>query len=404
MAGKDPKAGWTVEAKALSWVWDQAAAHRRATFRILAALGLLAGVWWVVVFPGAAGMLVIAAAAATLWATFQFARSDDTRQALAPVPVIATVDPLRVTFTPSRPMAAFAPPVEGMRAIEVGVTLATKPRVDDDGDDEAQGELQFLDEGALRPWTLPIWTPGYGCTDLLVAGAKGSGKTRFYWAVVDGLREWVKSGHVQLWGLDPKRVGLGIGRPMFKKLWTPRGEVPKKWGEGAADLLEEAVDVMESRLDSMDQRGVTEHTPTPEEPLILIVLDEIARMRLAREKAIRDRIEDSIMTIIEEGRAPCLSMLIATQDPRERALGQMRELIPQRVAFRLLHRNQCDMVLGEGARESGAKADLIPRNQPGMAYMVVDDDESKPQRVKSHFLTNDEIARMVELYAPPRSA
>lgn len=59
------------------------------------------------------------------------------------------------------------------------------------------------------------------------------------------------------------------------------------------------------------------------------------------------------------------------------------------------------MVLGEGARDRGALCDKIPDTQPGVAYVHVDG-VREPTRVRAAYPTNDDIARLVADYAPPR--
>ena len=57
----------------------------------------------------------------------------------------------------------------------------------------------------------------------------------------------------------------------------------------------------------------------------------------------------------------------AFQDPRKDVIS-LRNLFPTRIALRLDESDQVDMVLGDGARDRGALADLIcrfPRPGPG---------------------------------------
>lgn len=293
---------------------------------------------------------------------------------LAPQP--PRVDPLAATFAPPHPVRqAFGLPVEGLKSVDVGW------RIDPAGDQ-------------LAPWAVPMWG-----THLLVAGMTGYGKTRFYLSLARGMAPWINDGTVQVWAFDPKRVGLGIIRPMCARMWTPRGERGDEWGEGAARLLTEAVEEMERRLDHMDDNSETEHRPTPDHPHIIILVDEIARLRRAKSKSIRDSMNDSLNILIEEGRAPAVSVVIATQDPRANVIGEMREGIPHRIAFKLGHANQCDMVLGEGAREAGARADLIA--SPGVAYMRIGD-EGQPVRVKSHMLDNAAAKQLAADFPAPK--
>jgi hypothetical protein len=81
----------------------------------------------------------------------------------------------------------------------------------------------------------------------------------------------VGTGLVQLWGLDPKGgMELGIGRPMFARFAGRNFHL-------MADLLEEAARVAQDRAERL--AGETrQHQPTLAEPLIVLVIDELANL------------------------------------------------------------------------------------------------------------------------------
>src|SRR5690606_3638191 len=108
-------------------------------------------------------------------------------------------------------------------------------------------------------------------TQVLVAGATGAGKGSVIWSFVRSLAGGVASGEVELWGFDPKGgMELGGGLPLFTRFACD--DFP-----AMADLLEEAVQVARQRAARL--RGHTrQHTPTAAEPLIVLVVDELAAL------------------------------------------------------------------------------------------------------------------------------
>jgi hypothetical protein len=59
------------------------------------------------------------------------------------------------------------------------------------------------------------------------------------------------------------------------------------------------------------------------------------------------------------------------------------------------------MVLGDGAREQGARCDRIPTGLQGVGYVRIDG-VREPTRVRAGHVTDEDIARLVVDYAAPR--
>ena len=78
----------------------------------------------------------------------------------------------------------------------------------------------------------------------------------------------------------------------------------------------------------------------------------------------------------------------------------MRDLFPTRIALRLNEAEQVGLVLGAGARNRGAHADLIPDSLPGVGYVTVDG-IAEPVRVRFSHVTDSDIANLAG-HQPPR--
>jgi DNA segregation ATPase FtsK/SpoIIIE, S-DNA-T family len=234
-----------------------------------------------------------------------------------------------------------------------------------------------------QPWLLRLLG-----THVLIAGATGSGKGSVIWSAVRALLPAVLGGWVQVWALDPKRMELSFGKPLFAR-----------YADQAADmvaLLERAVAVMQERASQFG--GVTRtFTPTVEFPFLVVLIDEMAFITAYQpERDLRKRAEAAIATLASQGRSVGVCVVGALQDPRKDVIS-LRNLFPTRIALRLDESDQVDMVLGDGARDRGALADEIsalPLTGAGVGYVRLEATPD-PVRVRAAYVSDDDIQAMV---------
>jgi S-DNA-T family DNA segregation ATPase FtsK/SpoIIIE len=243
-------------------------------------------------------------------------------------------------------------------------------------------------------------------THLLVVGATGSGKGSVIWSLVNGIAPAIRDGLAQVWALDPKGgMELAGGRSLFARFvygdpdeaTTPLGEANPYEFE-FAKVLEDAVKVMRKRQG--DLRGITRlHTPTVAEPLIVVVVDELASLTAyVTDREAKKRIQSALSLLLSQGRAVGVSVVGAVQDPRKEVLS-FRDLFPTRVALRLSESDQVGLVLGQGARDRGALCDRISESLPGVGYVGIDG-IAEPVRVRFTHVTDAHIADLGIAYAP----
>jgi S-DNA-T family DNA segregation ATPase FtsK/SpoIIIE len=239
-----------------------------------------------------------------------------------------------------------------------------------------------------RPWTLAL----AGGTHTLVAGCTGAGKGSVVWSLVRALAPAIRDGWVQVWAVDPKAgLELAPGAPMFARFaYEP---------ESMVELLEDAADVMLARCDRF--RGVTRvHTPTVDEPALVVVIDELAKLTAYEPDAsLRRRAIQAISVLLTQGRAPAITVVAALQDPRKDIVS-FRDLFTVRVALRLVEAQQTRLILGDGAHDRGALCERIPRALPGVGYVVLDGD-LHPTRVRASWVSDDDIEALAADYPAP---
>jgi DNA segregation ATPase FtsK/SpoIIIE, S-DNA-T family len=244
-----------------------------------------------------------------------------------------------------------------------------------------------------------LWLVRLHGTHLLVAGATGAGKASILWGLIRAMFSLLQAGLVRLLGADPKRMELSYGREIFDT-----------YGVYAADpvtiaaMLAQAVADMQERADALGGKQ-RDHTPSTEFPFVVIIVDEVAFLTAYHpDKALRERIKADLATLTTQGRAVGYCVVAALQDPRKEVMS-IRNLFPDRIAMRLDEPEQVDMVLGDGARDRGASAELIssdPAVGAGVAFVRLEADPD-PVRVRAAWVADHDIRAMADLCAVPEA-
>ena len=224
---------------------------------------------------------------------------------------------------------------------------------------------------------------------LLIAGTTGSGKSVCTNSLIVSLLYKATPEEVRLIMVDPKMVELGIynGIP---HLLIPVVTDPKK----AAGALQWAVTEMMKRYRSFAEVGVrdlksynalAERTEGMKKmPSVVVVIDELADLMLVAAK----EVEESICRVAQMGRASGMHLIIATQRPSADVItGLMKANIPSRIAFAVQSSLDSRIILDTTGAEK-----LVGRGD--MLYFPLG--SGKPQRVQGCFISDEEVARVVE--------
>jgi S-DNA-T family DNA segregation ATPase FtsK/SpoIIIE len=237
---------------------------------------------------------------------------------------------------------------------------------------------------------------------LLIVGATGSGKGSVIWSLVTALAPGIRDGLVQVWAVDPKGgMELAHGRALFTRFVYGDADENTLYELDFAHVLEDAVFVMRRRQATL--RGLTRlHTPTLAEPLVVVVIDELASLTAyVVDRDAKRRITAALSLLLSQGRAVGVSVVGAVQDPRKDVIS-MRDLFPTRILLRVTEPEHVALTLGPGARDRGARADLIDETTPGVAY-IGQDGMAEPVRVRFTHVTDHHITALTQRYAPTPS-
>ena len=251
-------------------------------------------------------------------------------------------------------------------------------------------DLQAVHIGMAEgePWTVSLLYSHW-----MGAGATGAGKGSVLWSMLCGVAPAIHSGLVQVWGIDPKAMELAKGQALFTRLVDDSGEE-------ALQLLRDAVALMKKRSKSLRDRGIRKHVPTIDEPLLLVVIDEMADLiAYETDRKLRDEALRLIQKLLSQGRAPGVGVVSFVQDPSKETV-PFRQLYPGRIGLRLDEPTQVNMVLGQGAKARGAKCDSIPDTLPGVAYVALDGD-SAIERVRAFYPDDAAIEAIARMFPAP---
>ena len=227
-------------------------------------------------------------------------------------------------------------------------------------------------------------------THLLIAGATGAGKGSYLWGLIRAMLPLMAAGLVRILACDPKLMELAFGRALFDR-----------YGSYAADpadiaaLLEQAVTDMQERAGRFAGRQ-RDHTPTIEYPFTVVLVDEVAFLTAYQaDRKLRERTLAALATLTTQGRAVGYCVVAALQDPRKEVLN-IRNLFPDKIALRLDEPSQVDMVLGDGARDRGARCEEIssdPLTGAGVGFIRLEASPD-PVRVRAAFVSDTDIQAM----------
>jgi len=246
---------------------------------------------------------------------------------------------------------------------------------------------------------------------LLVAGATGSGKSVCINTMICSLLMRFAPSEVRLLLVDPKKVELarynGLPHLLAPVVTDPQlasaalkkvvAEMERRY-----DLFAEAVvrdietynDWIEREKAKRESKDIisTQSTGTMQStnvvlenlPFIVVILDELADLMMVASR----EVEDSIMRLTQMARAAGIHLVVATQRPSVDVItGVIKSNIPSRIAFGVSSGTDSRTILDSvGAEKLLGRGDML--------FLPMG--SSTPLRVQGAFITDDEVARVVE--------
>lgn len=222
----------------------------------------------------------------------------------------------------------------------------------------------------------------------LLGGLPGGGKSGGQTALLAGM---ARLDDCAIIGIDAKRVEI---RPWEPRLSTLAVDIPT-----IDELLAKVVAEMLRRYELLEKIGLKQIKPSPETPLICVIIDELAEIvgtGLKEYKEVEERISSNVRRLMSLGRAAGVVVQLATQKPSgKRVDTDLRDNIISRVSFSCATDAQVDTILGAGSCHAGARADLIPRNRRGVAYAQTQSSKTAT-RMRTFWIPDEDVAGIAE--------
>jgi S-DNA-T family DNA segregation ATPase FtsK/SpoIIIE len=205
---------------------------------------------------------------------------------------------------------------------------------------------------------------------VLIAGTMGRGKSgvlNVFMAALSGCLD------VVLWGIDMKRgLELAPWRPVLDRLATTE--------DAAYELLSAANRVLDARADLLAEGHQRKWQPTPEEPALVIAVDELAELD-ADSMALLER-------LARMGRAEGIILIVVTQRPSADVLGGLnaRTQLTARIALGVVEPRDGELILGAGRLGAGWRPDRLGGR--GYFLVLVPGQHEQPRPARAYLLTD----------------
>jgi DNA segregation ATPase FtsK/SpoIIIE, S-DNA-T family len=214
----------------------------------------------------------------------------------------------------------------------------------------------------------------------LVGGIIDSGKSGILNVILGNL---ATCRDAVIWGIDLKGgMELQPWESCLDKLATTPQE--------ANDLFKDAIRELNQRAKGKARQGKRLWDPTPDEPALIIVVDEYAELP--------DEAQGYADSIARRGRAVGVNLVAATQRPTQKVMGSntVRSQMDVRICLRVRERRDVDLILGQGSVNSGWHAHTL--TQPGM-FLISAREHTAPHRGRGYLVTDDHVTSHAAAYA-----
>jgi hypothetical protein len=218
---------------------------------------------------------------------------------------------------------------------------------------------------------------------LMVGGVTESGKSSIMQALIaDLLRQQVP---VWLYISDTKEKEF---REYSKHVGVTNGNLTVKAYETEPADSEKMIALVAKNMATRARNSEgRDWTPSAENPLVVVIVDEFMDLH----ETIRKATLSPLATITRKGRSDGYVAWLGTQLAQKTAVGDIRDLVPQRISMATRNREATEMILGSGAVAAGALSHEIRDDQPGTGYTMSESDRVA-QRVRAAYARDEDLA------------
>lgn len=166
-------------------------------------------------------------------------------------------------------------------------------------------------------------------------------------------------------------------------------------GLEAKILLQALVKGIERRGEIMKARGWRVWVPTPEEPFVVLVVDEVAQLK-------EHRLFPLLVKLSEISRAYGFAMILATQHPKDQSVptGAIANCT-QRIGLKVNQSTAERLIFDDNATKEGWRL-LVPGFKKG-TFLIRNERYTKPMRARAYWLDDHTVERTSSVFAPYRT-
>lgn len=179
------------------------------------------------------------------------------------------------------------------------------------GLDPTTGGFPIMTTADGQTLNFRFWSPGQGVLHSLISGSTGSGKSK----VLDLILSEAQASD----RIYPVVIDGGKGGSLPN--WMDRVPVSTASRDGARAVLRWALTVMESRVPLLKKQGGGSLEPSPDVPLVPVVIDEAHKLLMSDDDEDNRDIARMCEKIAQEGRKYGVALILATQVPSAKQLG-----------------------------------------------------------------------------------
>lgn len=222
----------------------------------------------------------------------------------------------------------------------------------------------------------------------LIAGASGAGKSGIVNALMRGL---VQKKNVAIVGIDMKPGGLELGK------WRKSMFALATNGLEAKILLQTLIKGIERRGEIMAERGWRKWKPTPEEPFVVLVVDEVHQLK-------EYRLFQYLIKLSELARAYGFALFMATQHPKDSSIPtEAVANCTQRVGLQCNASTAERLIFDDNATREGWRLTNLPGDREG-TFLIRNKRYRRPLRARAHWIDDIDVERVSEAFQPYRTA
>jgi DNA segregation ATPase FtsK/SpoIIIE, S-DNA-T family len=217
----------------------------------------------------------------------------------------------------------------------------------------------------------------------LIGGIVGSGKSGVLNVILAAL---AGCPDVVVWGVDLKG-GMEL------QPWAGCLDRLATTPDQAVALLRAALAEFDRRTTRTKAAGQRLWQPTPTDPALIILIDQYAELP--------DPAKPLADSVSRRDRAVAVNLLIATQRPTQKAMGEgaVRQQADVRICLRVREPRDADLILGQGATATGWHPNTL--DAPGK-FLISDPDHTTPRPARAYLITDNDVTRTATRHASRR--